>query len=195
MIATLTGMITEKTTDIVVLDAAGVGYGIYVTTEDHGALSSGQRAKLYIYEHIRENSYDLFGFVRPDTKKLFELLLSVNGIGPKMALNVLSTGTADDVRAAIATGDLKFIQAAQGVGKRVAERVVVELKDKVGLEGVDLSTTGLLQSDTKLLGDEAVEALVALGFSPQDANKALQGVDSSLSTEERVKTALKVKRT
>jgi Holliday junction DNA helicase RuvA len=137
----------------------------------------------------------LFGFIRPGTKKLFELLLSVNGIGPRMAFNVLSIGTADEVRQAIAVGDVKFITVAPGVGKRVAERVVVELKDKVGLEGVDLSTTGLLQSDARLLGDEAVEALVALGFSPQDAGKALQSVDNeTLSTEERVKQALKVKR-
>ena len=194
MIATLTGMISEKTADVVVLDVAGLGYGVYVTTEDHGGLASGARAKLYIYEHIRENSHDLFGFVRPDTKKLFELLLSVNGVGPRMALNILSIGAASDVRQAIATGDVKFIQAASGVGKRVAERVIVDLKDKVGLEGVDLGSTGLLQSDMKLLGDEAVEALVALGFSPQDASKALQGIDGSLTTEERVTLALKVRR-
>jgi holliday junction DNA helicase RuvA len=194
MIATLTGMIAEKTTDLVVLDAAGVGYGVFVTSEDHGNLPSGQRARLYVYEHIRETTHDLFGFIHPDTKKLFELLLSVNGIGPRMALNVLSIGTADEVRRAIATGDVKFIQAAPGVGKRVAERVVVELKDKVGLEGVDLSTTGLLQSDTKILGDEAAEALVALGFSPQDAAKALQGLDPDLPTEDRVKLALKQRR-
>jgi Holliday junction DNA helicase RuvA len=192
MIATLTGMIAEKTADIVVLDTGGVGYGIFVTSEDHGRLTSSQQAKLYIYEHIRENSHDLFGFIRPDTKKLFELLLTVNGIGPRMALNVLSIGTADEVRQAVATGDLKFIQAAPGVGKRVAERVVVELKDKVGLAGVDLSTTGLLQSETRLLSDEAVEALVALGFNPQDASKVLKEIDSNLPTEERVKQALKV---
>jgi Holliday junction DNA helicase RuvA len=194
MIATLTGMIAEKTADIVVLDVAGVGYGIFVTSEDHGRLPTGQQAKLYIYEHIRENTYDIFGFILMDTKRLFELLLSVNGIGPRTALNMLSIGAASEVRQAIAGGDVKFIQATQGVGKRVAERVVVELKDKVGLEGVDLSTTGLLQSDTRLLGDEAVEALVSLGFSPQDAAKALQGVDETLPIGERVKMALKVGR-
>ncbi len=193
MIAMLTGMVAEKTTDGVVVDVGGVGYGVFVTTEDHGGLPTDKQAKLYIYEHIRENMHDLFGFTRPDTKKLFELLLTVNGVGPRMALNVLSVGASDEVRAAIATGDVKFIQQASGVGKRVAERVVVDLKDKVGLEGVDLSSTGLLQSDTRLMTDEAVEALVALGFSPQDASKALQGVGKDLSTEERVKAALKVK--
>jgi Holliday junction DNA helicase RuvA len=108
-----------------------------------------------------------------------------------MALNILSIGSASDVRVAIAGGDTKYISQAQGVGKRVAERVVVELKDKVGLEGVDLSTTGMLQGEGLLMKDEAVEALVALGYTPQDAAKALQNVDPLLSTEERITLALK----
>jgi holliday junction DNA helicase RuvA len=191
MIATLTGVIAEKLLDVVVVDVQGVGYGIFVTSEDYGQLAQGQNAKVYVHEHIREATHDLFGFVKLDTKKLFELLLGVNGVGPKMALNILSIGSADQVRRAIAGGDVKFIQRATGVGKRVAERVVVELKDKVGLEGVDLSTTGLLTSENVLNQDEAVEALVSLGYSPQDASKALQRVDGGLSVEERVKLALK----
>jgi holliday junction DNA helicase RuvA len=194
MIATLTGMVSEKLGDQLVLDVAGVGYGLLVTNEDFGSLGTGQTAKLYIYEHIREQSHDLFGFCRLDTKQLFELLLSVNGVGPKMALSVLSIGTAESVRTAIAGGDVKFIQQATGVGKRVAERIVVDLKDKVGLEGVDLSAAGLLQGQNVLLADEAVEALVALGYTPQDAGVALQGINPSLPTEERIKQALKVKR-
>jgi holliday junction DNA helicase RuvA len=191
MIATLTGNVAEKLLDIVVLDVQGVGYGVFVTSEDYGALAQGQRAKVYVYEHIREASHDLFGFVKLDTKKLFEQLLGVNGVGPKMALNILSIGSADQVRAAIAGGDVKFIQRASGVGKRVAERIVVELKDKVGLEGIELGATGMLQSDNLLMKDEAVEALVSLGFSPQDAQKALQNIDAKLPTEERIKLALK----
>ncbi len=191
MIATLTGKIAEKIAGVVVIDVQGVGYGILVAAEDYGSLSTGNTAKVYVYEHIRENSHDLFGFIRLDTKQLFEQLLDVNGVGPKMALNVLSIGSADQVRIAIAGGDITFIQQATGVGKRVAERIVVELKDKVGLEGVDLATTGLLQSDTMLNRDEAVEALVALGYSPQDAAAALARIPSDLSTEERLKQALK----
>lgn len=190
MIATLTGKIAEKISDIIVLDVQGVGYGLLVTNEDFGTLSVGQSAKLYVYEHIREQSHDLFGFVSLDTKQLFEQLLGVNGVGPKMALNVLSTGRANEVRVAIAGGDLKFIQAAQGVGKRVAERIVVDLKDKVGLAGVDLTTNGMLQSDTFLKQDEAVEALMALGYSAQDATTALQHVDATLTVEDRIKRAL-----
>lgn len=191
MIATLTGTITEKIADVVVIDVHGVGYGILVTAEDFGALGIGSRAKVYIYEHIRETSHDLFGFVHLDTMQLFEQLLGVNGVGPKMALSVLSVGSAPQVRRAIAGGDTKFIQQASGVGKRVAERIVVDLKDKVGLAGVDLSTTGLLQSDGALRQDEAVEALIALGYTPQDAAGALASVPQDLSTEERIKHALK----
>ena len=191
MIATLNGQVAEKITDIVVLDVQGVGYGLLVDAEDFGALKIGTTAKLYVYEHIREQSHDLFGFRSLDTKQLFELLLGVNGVGPKMALNVMSIGNASEVRNAIAGGDTKFIQGAQGVGKRVAERIVVDLKDKVGLEGVDLSTTSLLQADPSLRKDDAVEALVSLGFSAQDAAAALAAVPADLPTEDRIKLALK----
>lgn len=191
MIATLTGVVAEKTTDMVVVDVNGVGYGLLVTNEDYGRLHTGDVAKVYVYEHIRENAHDLFGFTSLDTKQLFELLLGVNGVGPKMALSVLNTGAANDVRAAIASGNVKSIQKASGVGKRVAERIVVELKDKVGLAGVDLATTGILQSDAQLLKDEAVEALVALGYSAADAASALSSVSRELPLEDRIKQALK----
>ncbi len=191
MIATLNGVVSEKLADVVVLDVQGVGYGLFVTAEDHGKMMSGEPAKVYVYEHVREQQYDLFGFLTRDAKNFFELLLSVNGIGPKMALNMLSIGTATEVKRAIAGGDVKFIQRANGVGKRVAERVVVELKDKVGLVGVDLESTGLLQAEDSLMKDEAVEALVALGYSPQDAAKALQNIDPELGTSVRIKAALK----
>ena len=146
---------------------------------------------MYVHEHIRESAHDLFGFLSPDTKQLFEQLLDVNGVGPKMALSVLNTGTVNEVRVSIASGDLKAIQKASGVGKRVAERIVVELKDKVGLEGVDLGSAGLLQSDAAITKDEAAQALIALGYTPQDAAKALHNIDPKLPTEERIKLALK----
>jgi holliday junction DNA helicase RuvA len=191
MIAMLTGVVAEKTLDQIVLDVSGVGYGLLVTSEEYGRLGAGDLTKLYIYEHIRENAYDLYGFLHLETKDLFTLLLGVTGVGPKMALSVLNTGSANDVRVAIAQGDLKSIQKASGVGKRVAERIVIELKDKVGLEGVDLASAGFLQSERAIASDEAAEALMALGYTPQDASKALAGIDASLSTEERIKQALK----
>lgn len=191
MISTLSGVLSEKFLDHVVLDVQGIGYGLFVTAEDHGMLETGKPAKVYVYEHIRENTHDLYGFMAQDTMALFELLLGVNGVGPKMALNMLSVGSPSAVRQAIASGDVKLLQQANGVGKRLAERLVVDLKDKVGLVGVDLETTGLLQSDSSLNQDEAVQGLVSLGFSAYDAAKALQNVDPELTTEERIKLALK----
>lgn len=191
MIATLSGTVSEKLGELVVLEVAGVGYGLLVTAEDYGHLKVGDASKVYVYEHIRENAHDLYGFTLAETKAMFELLLTVNGVGPKMALNMLSVGNLGEVSAAIANGDTKFIQRANGVGKRVAERVVVDLKDKVGLAGVDLASSGLLQSDQTLSNDEAVQALVALGYTAQDAARSLNSIDDSLPTGDRVKLALK----
>lgn len=192
MIATLEGTISEKLQDIVVISVGGVGYGILATAEDFSQLTVGESAKVYVYEHIREVAHELYGFCSLDTKSLFELLLTVNGVGPRMALNMLSIGSAGEVRQSIASGDVKFIQRANGVGKRVAERVVVDLKDKVGLSGIDLESTGLLQSEANLQKDEAAQALLALGYSAADASKALDSIDTSLPTDQRVKQALKV---
>jgi Holliday junction DNA helicase RuvA len=194
MIAVLEGVVGETLGDILIISVHGVGYGLYVTHEDYGKLAVGQTAKLYTYEHIREQSYDLFGFMQLDTKKLFEQLLGVNGVGPKMALSVLSIGSSNDVRHAIAAGDTKTIQRATGVGKRVAERVIVDLKDKVGLIGVDLNGTGVLQSSQQMFSDEAIEALVSLGYSAADAVLALHDVDETLPTAERIKRALSTKK-
>ncbi len=191
MIATLSGVVSEKLADVVVLDVQGVGYGVFVTAEDHGRLVAGEQAKVYVYEHVREQAHDLFGFLNRDTQALFEQLLGDNGVGPKMALNMLSVGSTQAVRQGIASGDVKFIQQAPGVGKRVAERVVVDLKDKVGLAGVDIASTGVLQSVENLLKDEAVEALMTLGYTAADAATALQKVDAALPAEDRIKQALK----
>lgn len=189
MIAILNGVVQEKISDLVVVNVHGVGYGLLVPSEDFSKLATGDEAKFYIYEQIRENSYDLYGFTLMDTKVLFEQLLDVNGVGPKMALNILSIGAAEQVRKAIAAGDTKFLTAAPGVGKRVAERVVVELKDKVGL--VATASDSIFVASTFAEQDEAVQALVALGFSVQDAVAALGGIDEKLPTGQRVKQALK----
>jgi Holliday junction DNA helicase RuvA len=189
MIATIKGRVAEKTLDMVVIDCGGLGYGLYVPFEDFGALEEGQEAKLYIYEHIRENAHDLYGFRNIESKLLFEQLLSVNGVGPKMALSILSIATLSHVKQAIASGDTKFISQSVGVGKRVAERVVVDLKDKVGLaaneDAIGFLTVGANPND------EALQGMVALGFSVQDAAAALKKVDKELPPEDRIKAALK----
>lgn len=190
MIATLTGTVAEKLGDLVVLDVHGTGYGLLVPVEDYGNLVIGEVAKVYIHEHIRETAYDLYGFYKLDTKHLFEQLLDVNGVGPKMTLNVLSIGTVDSVRSAIAAGDTKYIQAAPGVGKRVAERIVVELKDKVGLVSTASPETYLTSTNT-LQQDEAVQALISLGYDVSDAVNALAHIDAQLPVEQRIREALK----
>ncbi len=190
MIATLTGTIAEKLPDMLVIDVRGVGYGLLMPLTDYAQLTVGEPAKLYVYEHIREASHDLFGFIQLDTKRLFEQLLNVTGVGPKMAVSILNIGNPNDVRLAIAEGNVKFLQAASGVGKRVAERVVVDLKDKVGLISSDTATT-FLQDSSLQNSDEAVQALVALGYSPADAAVSLQNIDLNLPTAERIKLALR----
>ena len=189
MITTVRGKVAEKIGGLVVVEAGGVGYGFWVTPEDHGNLKVGEDAKLYIHEHIRENAYELYGFTQLVTKGLFEQLLGVNGVGPKMALAILSVGNGEEVRAGIANGDVKFLQAAPGVGRRVAERVVVDLKDKVGLTAAE-DMGSILKSGVGNQ-DEAVQALVALGYTLRDAVEALDEVDTNLTTAERVKQALK----
>lgn len=190
MIATLSGVVSEKLPEYVVIDCAGVGYGVQVTAEDFGGLTQGEKAKLYVYEHIREQAHDLFGFVQLDTKKLFEQLLGVKNVGPKVALAVLDIGNAAGVRGAIAAGDVKLIQTAKGVGKRAAEQIVVELRDKVGLAASE-AAEGIVGRPGINAQDEAVEALVSLGYSPQDAAAALKNIDQDLQVEERIREALK----
>lgn len=190
MIATLTGVVSEKLADMVVLDVHGVGYGLQVTAEDFGRLLTDNPAKLYIHEHVREQAYDLFGFIQQDTKRLFEQLLGVKNVGPKVALGVLDIGTAPLVRGAIASGDVKLLQSAKGVGKRAAEQIVVELRDKVGLAPSEMADDIVTRPGVNTQ-DEAVEALVSLGYSPQDASLALKDIDANLPAEERIKLALK----
>jgi len=190
MIATLKGVIDEKVGDLLVLDVNDVGYRLFVTLEDADTLGSGDLVKFYVYEHIRENNYDLYGFRQLEAKVLFEMLMTVTGVGPKMALAIMSLGSLPALRGAIASGDVRFLQSASGVGKRVAERIVVDLKDKMGVLAA-AEATGFLQDAT--VGDDATQALMALGFTAQDAGAALNKVDKSLPLEERIREALKVR--
>jgi Holliday junction DNA helicase RuvA len=192
MIATIEGRLVEKSTDSVIIGCGGIGYQLFVSFEDLGALKTDEKIKVYVYEHIRDSAYDLFGFRKPEAKVLFEQLLSVNGVGPKMALAILSIASLDSVRQAIATGDTKFIAQAVGVGKRVAERVVVDLKDKVGLTATE-DATSFLSTPSADPNDEALQGLVALGYSVHDAAEALKGIDSKLEPAQRIKEALKSK--
>lgn len=190
MITYLHGEIVSKDLHQVSLDVNGVGYGVAVSISDHDQLTQGDRVKLFIYEHIREDAYDLYGFVSLESRSLFLQLLSVKNIGPKVALAVLSIGPENVVRSAIASGDVKKLQSAKGVGKRAAEQMVVELRDKVGLVAT-ADAEGVVYRGALDTNDEAVQGLIALGYSELDAQKSLEGIDKSLTAEERITIALK----
>ena len=190
MISYLFGEITEKNLENVIVDVGGVGYGVRVSISDYEKLAIESKLKLFIYENIREDSYDLYGFISRASLNLFNQLLSVKNVGPKVALAILSIGNEAIVKQAIAGGDVKKLQTAKGVGKRAAEQIIVELRDKVGLVSSD-EAEGLVSRSALDVSDEAVQALVALGYSEYDAQKALNTTDKNLSTEERIKKALK----
>ena len=191
MIAHISGRIAEKFAGSVIVDVAGVGYEIIVPLGEYDHAVLGEDIKFYTYHHIREQGQELFGFSSLAAKKLFELLITVQGIGPKAGISVMSLGEAEMVRNAIANEDSKFIQKATGVGKKSAERVIVDLKDKVGLALSRQMADGSAQTSLAGQVDEALEALMALGYSLNDATKALESVPTNLSTSERVTAALK----
>lgn len=188
MIAHVAGEVVEKTDASLIIDVGGIGYEVQVAQNDFEAATLGEHVKLYTFDHLRENAHDLFGFSSLIAKKLFEMLISVSGVGPKMALAILGLGESEAIRSAIALGDSAYVQQASGVGKRIAERIVVDLKDKVGLPG-DSSVTATL-SRPAASHDDALDALLALGYSVQQANAMLQEVDSSLDTQAKIKMAL-----
>lgn len=189
MIAHVKGLVAEKFSGAVIVDVSGVGYEIQVPSTDFEQAILDTEMKFYTYHHVREQSDELFGFSSLAAKKLFELLIGVQGVGPKAALSILSLGQSEQVRNAIASADSLFIAKASGVGKKTAERVVVDLSDKVGLPSA-YTTHSPVQSvlDTN---DEALEALMALGYSLADGLRALENVDSTRPTSERVREALK----
>ena len=191
MIAHISGRIAEKFAGSVIVDVAGVGYEIIVPLGEYDHAVLGEDIKFYTYHHIREQGQELFGFSSLAAKKLFELLITVQGIGPKAGISVMSLGEAEMVRNAIANEDSKFIQKAAGVGKKSAERVIVDLKDKVGLALSRQMADGSAQTSLAGQVDEALEALMALGYNLNDATKALESVPTNLSTSERVTAALK----
>ena len=192
MIAHIRGIVTEKIAGTIVVDVQGVGYELSVALGDFEAAQNGQEATFYTYHHIREQAEELFGFGSLAAKKLFQILIAVQGGGPKAALAILSLGSSEQVRNALAQGDAGFVQKAAGVGKKTAERISVDVRDKVGVPTQFGTTDSTLTAPTPgEQPDEAREALMALGYTLADATKALEGIAQDLPTAERVRLALK----
>ncbi len=192
MIYYLSGPVTVLEPGLAVIDCGGVGYGCRVTAYTAGQLKLNQPAKLYITESIREDAYDLYGFSSREEQRCYALLTSVNGVGPKAAMAILSAGP-QNFTLAVMTGDEKLLTAAQGVGKKIAQRIILELKDKMG-STTELDFSGPSVAAVPTPGNHAAlanAALQELGYSPAEIATALKGADPALSTEELIRYALR----
>lgn len=190
MIAHVSGIVAEKFNASVVIDVNGIGYEVQVATGDYESALLNESVKFYTYHHVREQAEELFGFSTLAAKRLFEMLITVQGVGPKAALAILSLGAAEQVRSAIAVSDAAYIARASGVGKKTAERVTVDLSDKVGLPTA-IPTGGPVTARNVAAQDEAMEALMSLGYTLNDAITALEHIPGDLPTAERLRRALK----
>ena len=191
MIAHIKGKVEEKFgLNGLIIDVNGVGYEMLVPTPDFENVNLGEEKKFFTYHQVRENAEELYGFSSLTAKKIFELLISVQGVGPKAGIAIMSLAETEEVRNAIANADTAFISKATGVGKKSAERVIVDLKDKVGIPS-RYGATEVAAKSTLAEPDEALDALIALGFPLKEATAALEKVDNNLPVEERIKLALK----
>lgn len=196
MISLIRGKIVEKIGVSLVVEVgnadSGVGYEIFVSAADFAKFQLEETTKFYVYHSVRENAEELYGFSSLMAKRIFELLISVQGVGPKAALAILSLDDPENVRNAIANDDAKFVSGASGVGKKTAERVVLDLREKVGVPSKIYEKSGV-NSLKNHEEDEALDALMALGFTLADGTKMLENISKTLPTEQRVREALKRK--
>ena len=193
MIYYVSGPVALLEPGLAVIDCAGVGYGCRITAYTASKLKLRENARLYITESIREDAYDLYGFESREEQRCFELLTNVNGVGPKAALSILSSGGPQNFTLAVMTGNEKMLTAAPGVGKKIAQRIILELKDKLGgASELDFSAGAVAAAPAanNAVG-LATAALQELGYSPTEISAALKGVDPNASTEEMVRYALR----
>ena len=193
----LNGIVSDIDLNRAVIDCSGVGYAVNTTTNTLSRIKLNEKTKLYISECIKEDSFDLYGFATLSEKRCFEMLISVSGIGPKAAQAILCAVTPEGLAMAVMNGDDKAITAAQGVGKKIAQRVILELKDKVSKEmgGSAASELPAMMTQTAAGSknkSDAIAALMVLGYGTTEINAALKGMDvSDMETEQIVKAALK----
>ena len=186
MIASLAGTVRHKDLNMLVVDVNGVGYKVLVTTETALEASPSSPIFLCTYLAVRETALDLFGFLDKEALYTFELLITISGIGPKTALGILNVATPATLRQAVGSGDTTYLTRVSGIGKKNAEKIVLELKDKIKFKDGDRSIDGRSEGD-------ALEALVSLGFAERDAREALKKVSKDVEgASERVKAALKL---
>ena len=191
----LEGVVSELGQNLAVLDCGGIGFALNVTVNTQTRLKTGERARLYVTESIGETNFDLFGFAEKSEKRCFEMLIAVSGIGPKAALSILSYNSPESLALAILNDDVKALTVAPGIGKKIAQRVILELKDKItkdsGFSSESFSAPAVPASDNSAVGD-AVAALTVLGYGSNEIAQVLKTVDTSgMSTEQIIKTVLR----
>lgn len=192
MISFIRGRASDMTETSLVVEASGVGYEIYMTTPDLQRIQIGEEYKVYTYFHVREDAMQLYGFLAKDDLRVYRLLLAVNGVGPKGALGVLSGISADDLRFAVLSDDVKTLSGVPGIGKKTAQKMILELKDKLNLSDAFEEKLAHVQAaapgnpELQDARKEAAEALTALGYSSTDALRAVRKADPSLENVEEI---------
>ena len=190
------GVVSELLPSMAVIDCGGVGFGLNASLNTLSQLTAGESAMLYISEQVKEDAFELYGFKTLAEKRCFEMLISVSGVGPKAAMSILSSNTTEGVCLALMSGDDKALTAAQGVGKKLAQRIVLELKDKMQKQASELDFSGAAITAAgdggaqKKLSD-ALSALGVLGYSSAECSAAMKGVDVSLPLEDIIRAALR----
>ncbi len=188
MIGTIQGTIRHKDIRSLIVDVGGVGYKVAVTTDTSLGLENGDSIFLWTYLAVRENALDLYGFIDKDTKDVFELLITISGIGPKTALSILNVATPKTLRKAVANDDTSYLTKVSGIGKKNAEKIVIELRDKLDITNEDRSENLRAEGDV-------VEALVSLGYKERDIREVLKKMPKPKENEnagEMVRQALKL---
>ena len=191
MIAYIKGIVTEKNINTVVVECGGIGYDIFATGRDIDKLSKGREVLIHTYLRISEDAHTLYGFLNKDDMDMFKKLIGVNGVGPKAALSIMSTLSGFDLKMAIVSEDHKAISAAIGVGVKIAKKIILELKEKVDIDGI--ASIEVNDTEGSSVATEAVEALVSLGYSSSEAYKAVREIEikDGDTTEDILKLALK----
>ena len=188
MIVHVSGKLVYKEPSSVIIDVNGIGYKLYISLNSYNNLCSiNKEISLLTYFNVSEKGQDLFGFIDPAEKKIFELLISVSGIGPKIAINMLSVVTPNDFQDRLISGEVKMLTSLPGIGPKTAKRLIVELKDKF----VDSDSDDLPIDDSIDLNNDALNALKSLGFRDKNIRRILNKIDNNLTTEDKIKQALK----
>ncbi len=184
MISKIEGVVWDKADKYVVVGVGGIGFKVFTTSENIEIAEKGKDISFLTHLVVKEDALDLYGFTQRDELDFFEMLISISGIGPKTALNILNISSIGALKMAISSGDTSHLTKVSGIGKKVAEKIVLELKDKVGVQSDDISLKDEL---------DAAEALKALGYSQRDAREALKKVEKNIiNTSERIREALKI---